>query len=94
MDVACLGLVDCSALKLPPESTGRAAVYGLIHPYDQDAAHFHCPSVLTLDLQVLFLAIADDAFPSLFFLRFPTPAGNDGQMAPVVYGVPAVLVQL
>lgn len=63
-----------------------------MHPYYTDAAHFHCPKILTLDLQVFFLAKADDAFPSLFFIRFPAPAGNNGQMAPVVYGVPAVLV--
>lgn len=80
------------ASKIPPESTGRAAVYRLVYPDYTGATNFYAAAVFALDLEVLFLPIAYYTFTHFLFRGFPAPARNDCQVTSVVYWMPAMLV--
>lgn len=65
----------------------------MINANDAYTAYSHRATVLAPNLEMLVLPVADDALSLLFLLCFNGPAWNYGEMAPVVNGVPAVLVQ-
>lgn len=66
-----------NCLKLPSEAARRTGVNGLINSYYAHTTHLQSPTVLTTNLKVLLLSVANDTFPFFFFFRSEIPTGED-----------------